>query len=433
MFDQPGSGNSATTHPPPVDRPLLREHESGFLDSFFNDPNNLDPTSLFSMSADAPNDSNNAFSNTEFDWLNQPVSDFDQSSSSLAATAAQANQHDWQNTGAGMQAGDDSGHHIQASADVYQAAGILHGNNSNVNRQHSNNAFAYAPDNAGAESNGFTYPPLNTSNSSNYYNTPSTATNPYSAMQQPRYSQAEVDDAYGQGYSNGSGERRRNVSLNFGTDDHFRTTIYEAASLDGPDKELADVISHNFANSERSVLGAAPPAPIANMRKRARPSQEGDVKDEDRSADDNEDDSRKRRRGQFKDEEDDAYPDGTYSRGKKGKRRPQPPLRTPSIPQEAPETPTQQQHQPPRVGGLARPTRENLSEEQKRSNHIMSEQKRRNLIKTGFDDITRMVPELRSGSLSKSNMLIEAGRFIRKMRDENRELEDLVGPIDKGG
>ena len=426
MFDL-GSGNSATTHPPPVDRPLLREHESGFLDSFFNDPNNLDPTSLFSMSADGANASNNAFSNTEFDWLNQPGSDFEHTSTSLAATAAQASQHDWQNAGAGIQAGDNTSGQIQASADVYQAAGILHGNNGNASRHQNNKAFAY--DNSGVESNGYTYPPLNTGNSSEYYNSPSTASNPYGAMQQPRYSQTEFENAYGQGYSNGASDRRRNMSLNFGSDDTFRDTISQAAVLDGPDKDLADAITHNFANQDRSGLGTAPLAPMANMRKRGRPSQEGEVKNEDRSEDENEDDPRKRRKGQFKDEEEDAYPDGTYGKGKKGKRRPQPPMRTPSAPQETPQTPTQQQ--PSRLSGLARPTRENLSEEQKRNNHIMSEQKRRNLIKTGFDDITRMVPELRSGSLSKSNMLIEAGRFLKKMKQENRELEDLVGPIDK--
>ena len=38
--------------------------------------------------------------------------------------------------------------------------------------------------------------------------------------------------------------------------------------------------------------------------------------------------------------------------------------------------------------------RENLTEEQKRANHIQSEQKRRNLIRTGFDELCSLVPSL---------------------------------------
>ncbi|KAF3052683.1 hypothetical protein E8E11_005358 [Didymella keratinophila] len=66
--------------------------------------------------------------------------------------------------------------------------------------------------------------------------------------------------------------------------------------------------------------------------------------------------------------------------------------------------------------------RENLSEEQKRSNHILSEQKRRNLIKRGFDDLHDLVPEIRNGGLSKSSVLMEAANFLDKLIADNREL-----------
>lgn len=70
--------------------------------------------------------------------------------------------------------------------------------------------------------------------------------------------------------------------------------------------------------------------------------------------------------------------------------------------------------------------RENLSEEQKRSNHILSEQKRRNLIKRGFDDLHDLVPEIRNGGLSKSSVLTEAANFLDKLIADNLELMRLV-------
>ncbi|KAI5466903.1 hypothetical protein BGZ63DRAFT_344969 [Mariannaea sp. PMI_226] len=57
-------------------------------------------------------------------------------------------------------------------------------------------------------------------------------------------------------------------------------------------------------------------------------------------------------------------------------------------------------------------TRENLTEEQKRENHIRSEQKRRTLIKEGFDDLCELVPGLRGGGFSKSTMLTMAAEWL---------------------
>lgn len=74
--------------------------------------------------------------------------------------------------------------------------------------------------------------------------------------------------------------------------------------------------------------------------------------------------------------------------------------------------------------------RENLSEEQKRSNHILSEQKRRNLIKRGFDDLAELVPEIRSGGLSKSGVLTEAANFLESLITKNDALRDLMGEDD---
>ncbi|KAF2404969.1 hypothetical protein EJ06DRAFT_518046 [Trichodelitschia bisporula] len=71
--------------------------------------------------------------------------------------------------------------------------------------------------------------------------------------------------------------------------------------------------------------------------------------------------------------------------------------------------------------------RENLTEEQKRNNHILSEQKRRNQIKQGFEDLGILVPELRAGGLSKSNMLMEAATFLEKLISRNAQIKARLG------
>jgi len=71
--------------------------------------------------------------------------------------------------------------------------------------------------------------------------------------------------------------------------------------------------------------------------------------------------------------------------------------------------------------------RENLTEEQKRSNHILSEQKRRNLIKRGFEDLQELVPEIRNGGQSRSGALTEAANFLEKLIEDNKTFRQLAG------
>ncbi|KAK3343997.1 hypothetical protein B0T25DRAFT_314046 [Lasiosphaeria hispida] len=77
-------------------------------------------------------------------------------------------------------------------------------------------------------------------------------------------------------------------------------------------------------------------------------------------------------------------------------------------------------------GSSARPTRENLTEEQKRENHIKSEQKRRTMIKDGFDNLSELIPGLTSGGQSKSQMLSTVGDYIVELKRGNEELETLL-------
>jgi hypothetical protein len=82
----------------------------------------------------------------------------------------------------------------------------------------------------------------------------------------------------------------------------------------------------------------------------------------------------------------------------------------------------------PGANGVKAP-RENLSEEQKRENHIKSEQKRRTLIKEGFDDLCELIPGLRSGGFSKSAMLSIAGDWLEELLDGNEALAKQLAEV----
>lgn len=76
-------------------------------------------------------------------------------------------------------------------------------------------------------------------------------------------------------------------------------------------------------------------------------------------------------------------------------------------------------------------SRENLSEEQKRENHIKSEQKRRTLIKEGFDDLCELVPGLRGGGFSKSTMLAMAAEWLEDLLKGNKALEAQIATLEE--
>ncbi|EPE07771.1 bhlh family transcription factor [Ophiostoma piceae UAMH 11346] len=90
-------------------------------------------------------------------------------------------------------------------------------------------------------------------------------------------------------------------------------------------------------------------------------------------------------------------------------------------------TPTSASATKRRRSAQVKPPRENLSEEQKRENHIKSEQKRRTLIKTGFEDLGILVPGLDGGSHSKSTMLMIAANYLEELLKGNKQLREEAG------
>ncbi|OBT76150.1 hypothetical protein VF21_04825 [Pseudogymnoascus sp. 05NY08] len=91
----------------------------------------------------------------------------------------------------------------------------------------------------------------------------------------------------------------------------------------------------------------------------------------------------------------------------------------------------------PTTGGASLSTpkmaRENLTEDQKRENHIKSEQKRRTLIKEGFEDLNELVPELRGGGFSKSAVLIMAADWLEELVRRNEGLRGMVAELEGRG
>ncbi|KAH8153937.1 uncharacterized protein LAJ45_01704 [Morchella importuna] len=75
--------------------------------------------------------------------------------------------------------------------------------------------------------------------------------------------------------------------------------------------------------------------------------------------------------------------------------------------------------------------RDNLTEAQKRENHIHSEQKRRNLIRQGFEELCSMVPELNTGGYSKSAVLIHAANYLEELKKGNERLRNYLHHLQK--
>lgn len=82
--------------------------------------------------------------------------------------------------------------------------------------------------------------------------------------------------------------------------------------------------------------------------------------------------------------------------------------KTPTTPKKPPREDSTPKSRP----SSAKPARQHLSEEQKKTNHIISEQKRRDLIKNGYEGIRQMVPQLQEMKYSKGAMLEMAADWL---------------------
>lgn len=91
----------------------------------------------------------------------------------------------------------------------------------------------------------------------------------------------------------------------------------------------------------------------------------------------------------------------------------------------------------PSTAGGSRETkrghRKKLTTEQKRSNHIRHEKKRRALIRDGFDDLTELVPALRGGTWSRSRILFKAVEWLQTILERNEALQQRLDALEGTG
>lgn len=75
-----------------------------------------------------------------------------------------------------------------------------------------------------------------------------------------------------------------------------------------------------------------------------------------------------------------------------------------------------------RQSAILKSSRQNLSSEQRRANHIGSEKQRRDSIQALEEELRRIVPALRNGDYSKAEMLEHAGDWLENLIQGNRIL-----------
>ncbi|KAH8899389.1 hypothetical protein GQ53DRAFT_308871 [Thozetella sp. PMI_491] len=90
---------------------------------------------------------------------------------------------------------------------------------------------------------------------------------------------------------------------------------------------------------------------------------------------------------------------------------------------------------PVQDGGNGADDKPRLTEEEKKQNHIASEQKRRQAIREGFDRLTELVPGLEGQGRSEGIVLKKTVTYMREQLEERRELvrkiEENGGQVDE--
>jgi hypothetical protein len=203
-------------------------------------------------------------------------------------------------------------------------------------------------------------------------------------------------------------------SYTFGTDDSFNNPAGFSAPYG---QEIADQpirrSNHDMRHSQPSLRVPGTDGADNTADGHVRPSAalhhepSDDELSEDASSDEDEDEKPAKKRRKSK-----ASKDSTRKGARNGKTRK--------------AFAAEESSKKKRASAAQKLQRENLTEEQKRSNHILSEQKRRNLIKRGFDDLHDLVPEIRNGGLSKSSVLTEAANFLEKIIQDNNTFKQQL-------
>ena len=83
------------------------------------------------------------------------------------------------------------------------------------------------------------------------------------------------------------------------------------------------------------------------------------------------------------------------------------------------------------VGGVLNADKPRLTEQEKKNNHIASEQKRRAAIREGFDELAALIPGMKGQGRSEAIVLEGASKVIRELLAERYRL--MMRVSERGG
>ncbi|KAH0562638.1 hypothetical protein GP486_002678 [Trichoglossum hirsutum] len=213
------------------------------------------------------------------------------------------------------------------------------------------------------------------------------------------------------------------IDIRWGSDGNFLGNGYvpppEEASMEEKEKEMMKKIECLIPSKSSSTNDSGPPSPDPNEQNIRKLSGTISSLNHDEAVDDRGDPRPgKKRKCTSEDAGDEEDDDPTNPKAKKGSRRKNSPSDSSSKRRKS-------------QSGNQKGARENLTEEQKRSNHIMSEQKRRNLIKQGFEDLCELVPDLKGGGYSKSAVLLQSADWLENLLKGNELLRNILASLER--
>lgn len=402
---------------PPPGPALLDDNESNMLDNFFT---TLNSNQFSNNDLWMQGQQNKPFGATNYGWSDELPPTFEGSTTSLQPPGPQTGL---EKPGAGM---FPNGHGV--SQDLFAAASMLYHTGSNppeIQPTIGQNPFAGFPnmDFGGVRSNGHIKDRSHTTHMSPR---PSTAAAP--ARPPVAYHTSEMLFDVREPISPEQQATAKVRPLHWGSDVSFLDQGY-VRPADQPDEEerVDDLLSNlqcferqNSAANTRAPSPERAAGPHMSWPESGTASRLGDGR---REYGENMDvllQPSKRQKTLIKEEEDEEDSDGDLSQQRR-------------------KSKASTYNKPRRMSGNAvrrssiqsnaKSTRENLTEEQKRNNHILSEQKRRNLIRQGFDDLCSLVPGLRGGGFSKSAMLTQAADWLEEVLRGNEILKSQLAEL----
>lgn len=397
---------------PPPGPALLDDNESNMLDNFFTTMNSNSFSNDFWMRSQQNNSNNNKpLESYNFDWTNELPPTFEGSTTSLSQPAFPRRDIEKPN-------GPPVSNNTDTSSDILAAASMLYGNGIqgtgfnpifDQQRQFSNQGL---PD-SGSNS-GFNIQP------GHHEPSEQPSDNPRTNLPTGFHTSEMLFDTHKPISADQRASKVR--TLHWGSDISFMDRGYLAPPDQPNEEEQTKGLLNNLqclepqssaANTrapspERTAGGLdAGPGPTSNIQHSRSAYQ--DAMDEDPQP-------KKRQKTLIKTEEDNSDEESSKPR-----------RRSKSSGYTKPRRGSNDSFRKSKAGAKA--ARENLSEEQKRNNHILSEQKRRNLIRQGFDDMCSLVPGLRGGGFSKSAMLTQAADWLEDMMRGNEILRGQLAEL----